>query len=289
MSRSPANLVRRTRAAAVAGTFYPDRSDALRGMVRRLLDAAASGDGASGAAPRAVIAPHAGYVYSGPVAASAFARVTALRDRIRRVVLIGPSHFVSFRGIATSGAAAFATPLGEVEVDLAAESSLAGLPGVSDVPRAHAREHCLEVELPFLQETLDSFAVVPLVVGDATHEEVGRALDLLWGGDETLVVVSSDLSHYLDYQTAANVDAATARAIEELRWEAIEPEHACGWAAIRGLLWTARRRGLAVRTLDLRSSGDTAGPRDAVVGYGAWALDEASPAPPSAPAAPRLA
>jgi AmmeMemoRadiSam system protein B len=258
-------------------------------MVRRLLDGVATFDRAAQSTPRAMIAPHAGYVYSGPVAASAFSRVTALRDSIHRVVLIGPSHFVPFRGLATSGAGAFETPLGQVEVDLAAESALAGLPGVIDSPRAHAREHCLEVELPFLQEALGSFAIVPLVVGAATHEEVGRVLELLWGGDETLVVVSSDLSHYLDYERAARLDAATARAIEELRWDAIEPDHACGWAAIRGLLWTARRRLLAAATLDLRSSGDTAGSRDAVVGYGAWTLGEAGPAPPPTLAAPRLA
>ncbi len=187
------------------------------------------------------------------------------------MVLLGPSHFVHFRGLATSGAAAFATPLGAVEVDAGAESLLE-LPFVVDSPRAHHREHSLEVELPFLQEVLDGFRIVPLVVGEASAEEVGRALELLWGGDETLVVVSSDLSHYLDYDTASRVDAATARAIEEQRWDAIEPEHACGWAAIRGLLWVASRRGLVASTLDLRNSGDTAGPRDAVVGYGAWAL-----------------
>jgi AmmeMemoRadiSam system protein B len=289
MPRSQVTLVRRTRAPAVAGAFYPDRPDALRAMVRRLLDGAPIEEGIGVTTTKALIAPHAGYVYSGPVAASAFARLAPMRDRVRRVVLIGPSHFVPFRGIATSGAAAFATPLGEVEVDLATHTKLAALPGVIDLPAAHGREHGLEVELPFLQEALASFAIVPLVVGEATHEEVGRALDLLWDGDETLVVVSSDLSHYLDYESASRLDASTARAIEELRWEAIEPEHACGHAAIRGLLWTAHRRGLEVATLDLRSSGDTAGRRDAVVGYGAWALGEATPAPPPAPSAPRLA
>ncbi len=237
--------------------------------MRRLLAAAA--EPVAGLAPKALIAPHAGYVYSGPVAASAFRRAALLRDRVRRVVLLGPSHFVPFEGLATSGAAAFATPLGRVEVDAGAESLL-DLPFVVELARAHQREHSLEVELPFLQEVLDSFRIVPLVVGEAAAEEVGGALELLWGGDETLVVVSSDLSHYLDYDAATRVDAATGRAIEELRWDAIEPDHACGWAAIRGLLWAARRRGLVATTLDLRNSGDTAGPRDAVVGYGAWAL-----------------
>lgn len=270
MSRLPATLARRrTRAPAVAGTFYPAPAAELRSLVRRLLDEA----GAAAPAPKALIAPHAGYIYSGPVAASAFRCARTLERRARRVVLIGPSHFVRFRGLATSGAGAFATPLGEVEIDTEAEALLAALPVVVELPQAHAREHCLEVELPFLQEVLGAFRIVPLVVGEASAQEVGRALDLLWGdGDETLVVVSSDLSHYLDYAAAARLDAATSRAIEELRWESIEPEHACGAIAIAGLLWWARRRGLVATTLDLRNSGDTAGPRDAVVGYGAWIL-----------------
>jgi MEMO1 family protein len=265
----------RTREAAVAGTFYPaDRSE-LAAMVGGLLDAAAEADrgrDALGAPPKALIAPHAGYVYSGAVAASAFRCAAPLRDRIRRVVLIGPSHFVRFAGVASSGASAFATPLGEVEVDAAAEALLGTVPFVGERPEAHRREHCLEVELPFLQQVLSSFRVVPLVVGEAGTEEVGRVLELLWGGDETLIVVSSDLSHYLDYDTASRLDAATSRAIEELRYAAIEPEHACGAIAVRALLWAARRRGLRAATLDLRNSGDTAGPRDQVVGYGAWAL-----------------
>jgi AmmeMemoRadiSam system protein B len=281
MSRSAANVLRRTREAAVAGTFYPERADVLRPLVRRLLDeAGAAGRGVAEPLPKALIAPHAGYVYSGPVAGSAFRRARAVRDRVRRVVLIGPSHFVRFRGLALSGASAFATPLGAVEVDAAAESELRALSIAADLPHAHQREHSLEVELPFLLETLGDFQVVPLVVGEAAGEDVARALDQLWGGDETLVVVSSDLSHYLDHGSATRVDAATARAIEDGRGEAIEPEHACGWLAIRGLLLAARRRGLAAATLDLRNSGDTAGPRDAVVGYGAWALSEAAPAPP---------
>jgi AmmeMemoRadiSam system protein B len=262
---------RRTRDAAVAGSFYPASPPALRSLVGRLLDGAPVG-AASAAPPGALIAPHAGYVYSGPVAASAFARARPWLGRARRVVVIGPSHYVRFRGLATSGAGAFATPLGELAIDVEAEARLAGLPAVIELPEAHAREHCLEVELPFLQEVLGELPIVALVVGDATAQEVGGALDLLRGDDdgETLIVVSSDLSHYLDYDSARRVDAATSRAIEDLRWESIEPDHACGATAIAGLLWWARRRGLAASTLDLRSSGDTAGPRDAVVGYGAW-------------------
>jgi hypothetical protein len=179
---------------------------------------------------------------------------------------------VAFAGLASSGASAFATPLGAVVVDAAAEESLAGTAPITVLPRAHAPEHCLEVELPFLQQVLGAFSLVPLLCGDVGTEETGRALEALWTGDDTLVVVSSDLSHYHDHATATRIDASTARAIEELRWEAIEPDDACGAVAVRALLWVARRRGLRVTTLDLRNSGDTTGPRDRVVGYGAWAL-----------------
>jgi AmmeMemoRadiSam system protein B len=267
----------RIREPAVAGTFYPAHAGGLASAVERLLaDAAAGPEPAAGPQPgpppKAVIAPHAGYVYSGPVAASAFRAVAALGDRIERVVLVGPSHFVPLHGVATSGAAAFATPLGVIEVDREAERELLELPLARERPDAHQREHSLEVELPFLQRTLGRFRLVPLVVGAAATEDLGAALDRWWGGEETLVVVSSDLSHYHDYATARRVDAATARAIEELRWASIETEHACGAVAVRALLWVARRRGLAATRLDLRSSGDTAGPRDQVVGYGAWSF-----------------
>ena len=260
-----------TREPAVAGIFYPARPDELVATVRRLLDDAAP---AAAPPPKAVIAPHAGFAYSGPVAATAFRCAAARRDEVRRVVVIGPSHFVAFAGLASSGAAAYRTPLGRVEVDAGAEEALSGLPFVTVLAAAHEREHCLEVELPFLQEILGVFRVVPLVVGDATAAEVGGALERVWGGEETLIVVSSDLSHYRDYETAGRIDAATASAIEELRLEDIGPEHACGALAIRGLLWVARRKGLRVTRLDLRNSGDTAGPRHEVVGYGAWALAE---------------
>ena len=280
MCPSPATIARRrTREAAVAGTFYPGRRDTLEAMVRGLLDTAVaeqptrSAPSGSEPAPKAVIAPHAGFVYSGPVAASAFARLAPLRDRVSRVVLLGPSHFVPFRGIATSGAGAFATPLGSLEIDREAEEKLAGsLRSVHELPSAHGREHCLEVELPFLQQVLGDVRIVPLVVGEVADAEVARALDLLWGAEETLIVISSDLSHYLDYEAARRLDAVTSSAIEALRPQAIGADQACGAIAIRGLLEVAARRGLAAATLDLRNSGDTAGPRDAVVGYGAWNL-----------------
>jgi AmmeMemoRadiSam system protein B/AmmeMemoRadiSam system protein A len=270
------------RPPAVAGAFYPGDGAALRAVVAALLTGAEKADasaadpvGARAEAPesglpKALIAPHAGYVYSGPVAATAYARLAAARDAIRRVVLIGPAHRVPVRGLAVSSASAFATPLGQVPVDRAAVESLLSLPFVSVLDAAHAVEHSLEVHLPFLQQQLASFSIVPVVAGEASAEQVAQALELLWGGPETLVVVSSDLSHYEDYETARRMDAATSRAIEELRPEAIGFEDACGRVPVSGLLTLARRRGLVCRTVDLRNSGDTAGPKDRVVGYGAY-------------------
>lgn len=233
---------------------------------------AVSPDSATGGSPKALIVPHAGLVYSGPVAASAYARIRAARAAIRTVVALGPSHRVPFRGLAASSATAFATPLGEVAVDrLGVEAALA-LPQVQILDAAHAQEHSLEVQLPFLQETLGRFTWIPLVAGDARAEEVAEVLEALWGGPETLILVSSDLSHYHAYASARSLDLATTTAIENLRHEELDGERACGYVGIRGLLAVARRRGLRVETLDLRNSGDTAGPRHAVVGYGAYAL-----------------
>jgi hypothetical protein len=223
--------------------------------------------------PKALIAPHAGYQYSGPVAASAFAHLSK-QGGVRRVVLVGPSHHVGFHGLALSQCAGFATPLGVVKVDAHARQQVNSLPQVLELEQAHTYEHCLEVELPFLQQALSEFVIVPLVAGDATDEEVGGVMDALWGGKETLIVISSDLSHYYDYESANVLDLRTAQAIEQLRPEAIEADQACGRVPIRGLLWCARRRGLRAITLDLRNSGDTAGPRDRVVGYGAFAFVE---------------
>jgi len=260
----------RVRPPAVAGLFYPDDPAELEAAVRTYLAEAAGKARPDAPPPKAVIAPHAGYVYSGPVAASAYVPLARGRGRIRRVVLLGPSHRVPFRGLAASSAAWFETPLGRVPVDRTAVAALLDLPQVRVLDAAHAQEHSLEVHLPFLQAALGDFALVPLVVGDASPEEVGEALERVWGGPETAVVVSSDLSHYLDYETARRVDAATARAIEALEPEAIGYEQACGRNPVNGLLWVARRKGLHAHTVDLRSSGDTAGPRDRVVGYGAW-------------------
>jgi hypothetical protein len=259
----------RTRLPAVAGAFYPLDPVALRLAVRRhLSDAQVPGPGAP--PPVAVIAPHAGYVYSGPVAASAYVRLAPSRGRVRRVVLLGPSHHVPLAGIAASSADAFETPLGRIPIDRDAVERIAALPQVVVRDDAHLREHSLEVHLPFLQEVLGAFALVPLVVGDALPEAVAEVIEALWDDPGTLVVVSSDLSHYYDYATARRLDAATSHAIEKLDPAAIGPEGACGLHPVRGLLVAAQRRGLECRVVDLRNSGDTAGPRDRVVGYGSY-------------------
>jgi AmmeMemoRadiSam system protein B len=262
----------RTRPAAVAGLFYPKDPRELAAAVAHALAVDVPGDEPP---PKAVIVPHAGYVYSGPTAGVGYARLAPLRGRIAHVVLLGPAHRVWVEGLAMSGADAFATPLGTVAVDETLRRRVLALPGVVADDRAHAAEHSLEVQLPFLQATLGEFTLLPLAVGDASPAEVAAILDAVWGGPETLVVVSSDLSHYLDYETARARDRRTAAAIVARDPSAIRDDDACGARPIRGLLVAARRRGLDVRLLDLRSSGDTAGDRDRVVGYAAFLLAEA--------------
>jgi MEMO1 family protein len=259
----------KVRPAAVAGSFYPADPRRLGAEVAGLLGQVP----ASGAAlPKGVIAPHAGYVYSGATAAAAFAELRERGKDIDRVVVIGPVHYVPLRGIAVPTAEAFATPLGRVSVDRAALAALANLPFVRANDAAHAPEHAIEVELPFLQSVLPRFTLVPLLVGDATPQEVSEALARLWSGAQTLIVVSSDLSHYHDYETARRLDGATAQKIERGGWEALGPGDACGRLPIAGLLIEGARHGLTARRLALCNSGDTAGPRAEVVGYGAWAF-----------------
>jgi AmmeMemoRadiSam system protein B len=257
------------RIPAVAGQFYPANAAELAATVTTLLDEA-KGQGEH--APKALIVPHAGYVYSGPVAASAYSLLRPYRDRYSRVILLGPCHRVPVGGMALSTADAFRTPLGDVPIDTVAVSMI-DLPGVQDADISHQYEHSLEVHLPFLQTVLEDFSVVPIVVGDARARAVARVLDILWGGDETLIVVSSDLSHYLDYESAVTLDTATCWSIEHFDTH-IDHNAACGATAVRGLLLAARDRDMRILTLDLRNSGDTAGDKDFVVGYGAWVLFE---------------
>ena len=259
-----------TRYPAVAGLFYPANPKELRAMVARFLDETRTEE----PPPKAMIAPHAGYVYSGAVAASAYARLRNRQRPIERVVLLGPAHRVGFYGVAASSADYFETPLGRVPLDREAIDRVVGLPDVFVFDPAHEQEHSLEVHLPFLQVALDDeFSLVPLVVGSGEVADVERVFDSLWGGDETLIVVSSDLSHYHDYHTARRMDQRTTEAIEALEPNKIRPEQACGRLPIQGLLGAAQRHGLECRNIDLRNSGDTAGPRDQVVGYGAYVCD----------------
>jgi len=258
------------REPAVAGTFYPADPAKLHNQLDGLLAAANTGN----QAPKAMILPHAGYIYSGPVAASGYARLTGIAGQIDRVILLGPAHRQFVKGLAVPDASAFSTPLGNIPLDTAALQQLRQLPQVSTDNAAHHSEHSLEVHLPFLQKTLQDFTLVPVLVGDATAEEVCQAIEQLWGGRETLLIISSDLSHYHDYETATQLDQATSRAIEALALENIDHHDACGRNPVSGLLLYARRHGLAIKTIDLRNSGDTAGPHDQVVGYGAYILTE---------------
>lgn len=257
------------RKAAVAGLFYPKDPQQLEAAVQAYLqENACTGD-----RPKALIAPHAGFIYSGPIAGSAYSLLDAEPPLTERVVLIGPSHRVGFRGMAVPTSKAFETPLGSVAVDMQGVAAALECPEVHQRDDAHAQEHGLEVQLPFLLAQIPSpFSIIPIVVGNATGAEVAAVLNRLWGGAETLIVVSSDLSHYHDYQTARTMDAETSAAIEALDPDRITPDQACGQLAIQGLLHGARERGMQARLLDLRNSGDTAGKREEVVGYGAYVV-----------------
>jgi AmmeMemoRadiSam system protein B/AmmeMemoRadiSam system protein A len=263
------------RPAAVAGAFYPDRPQDLEAMLQHCWDDAKI---SVGPVPKAIVAPHAGYVYSGGVAASAYARIKPAHARIKRVILLGPCHRVAVNGLALSGADAFETPLGPVELDKDAANLIADLPQVQVFDATHAQEHSLEVHLPFLMSVIDDFKLLPIVVGQTTPDQVAEVLERLWGGPETLIVVSSDLSHYLDYDSAREIDGRTCQAIEHLAPEQISNHGACGRFPLGGLLKLAKAKGMTVETVDLRNSGDTAGPKDRVVGYGSWLfIEQAQP------------
>ena len=264
-----------TRPPAVAGVFYDADPHALRAEVSRLL--ASAGPSMRSGRPKALIAPHAGYPFSGEVAATAFATLNQSASAIKRVVLIGPAHYVPLRGIAAPLVDAFETPLGPVQLDREALTGVSELPLVAFSDAPHAPEHAIEVELPFLQVLLPRFTAVPLLVGDTTPQAVAAVLSHLWGGPETVLVISSDLSHFLAYETARRRDTATAEAIEHGDWASLGPADACGYLAISGLLIEAVGRRLTAQRLSLCNSGDRSGPRDRVVGYGAWMFQD-SPA-----------
>jgi hypothetical protein len=265
------------RPAAVAGMFYPGEPRALAAEVARFLDDGDAELAPRLALPKALVVPHAGYVYSGAIAARAYQELSAARGIVRRVVLLGPAHRVPVRGLAAPGVDAFETPLGAVPLDRAALGSLADLPQVVRSDPAHALEHSLEVQLPFLQAMLGEFLLVPFAVGMASVAEVAEVLERLWGGAETLLVISTDLSHYHAYAEARRIDAATLARIAA-RATDLDHEEACGATPLNGLLSCAKQRGIPVRLLAACNSGDTAGGKDSVVGYSSFALYEQSDA-----------
>jgi MEMO1 family protein len=261
------DIAPRARPPAVAGLFYPDDPYELRAVVRGYLDRAPALAGQ----PKAIIVPHAGYVYSGAIAATAFRALEAAQGTIKRVVLAGPSHRIPVPGVAVPKVASFDTPLGSVPVDQAALEQLLELPHVYANNLPHRLEHSLEVQLPFLQMTLGEFSMVPLAVGEAPASVMASVFEACWGGPETLIVLSTDLSHYRDYAGAQLVDRATVQAIVDRR-DDLQDEQACGCRVLNGFMRVARRRGLTVQALDLSNSGDTSGDLARVVGYGAFAV-----------------
>ncbi len=260
------------RPTAVAGTFYPAELKVLKGQVDDLLQQAVDSrmETLPASPPKAIIAPHAGYIYSGPIAASVYSRLRPWRDKINRVLLIGPSHRVSFEGLATSSADFFATPLGNISLDRDAIEQTLSLTQVSEFDEAHRLEHSLEVHLPFLQEVLDDFTLIPLVFGRTQTKDIDAVLELFWDDEQSLIVVSSDLSHFLNYEEASAMDQRAAQAISNLAPQDLSSEQACGRTAIQALLLGAKRHDLQPNLVDLRNSGDTAGDKNRVVGYAAF-------------------
>ncbi len=251
---------------AVAGIFYPVDPQELKQILQGFLDEKTIKQ----SLPKAMIVPHAGLIYSGSIAASAYAQLQTFAEQITRIVLLGPTHHVAFHGMAFPTAHIFVTPLGNIPIDQQTISSVTHFPFVSISDLAHLQEHSLEVQLPFLQALIPTFSLVPAVIGESSPQEVGEILEALWGGDETLIIISSDLSHYHGYTEAKQLDKHTSEAIESFHIEAINHHHACGRNAVNGLLLLAKKKHLQVTTVDLRNSGDTAGSKDRVVGYGAY-------------------
>ena len=261
------------RPAAVAGAFYPGDPRALDAQLGELMGAVENSAPRFGF-PKAVIVPHAGYVYSGPVAAQAYDALVPARGVVKRVVLLGPVHRVPVRGLALPGADQFETPLGRIPIDAEAVRAVADLPQVVTSAPAHALEHSLEVQLPFLQRVLGRFSLVPFAVGQASVAEVAAVIERLWGGNETLIVLSTDLSHYHRYDEAKRIDGATIERISRFATN-LDHDEACGATPLNGLLHVAKSKGLAIKPLAACNSGDTAGDRQRVVGYSAFALHEA--------------
>ena len=259
----------------VAGAFYPADPGVCADLVTRCLDGARP---APPGEPKVIVVPHAGHVYSGPVAGTAYAPLAKRSDRITHVVMLGPAHRVGFAGVATTAADAWASPLGTVPVDWPAMRPLLSRPGFRVADAVFAHEHCLEVQLPFLQRVLDDFSIVPVLVGDASQDEVASVLEALWGGPETLILISTDLSHFHDYVAARRLDGETTRRIELMQPEDIDGERACGYRGLGGALKRAQELDLRVTALDVRNSGDTSGTKDRVVGYGAFAMEYAESA-----------
>ncbi|MCB1908014.1 MAG: AmmeMemoRadiSam system protein B [Rhodocyclaceae bacterium] len=260
------------RPAAVAGQFYPADVRHLQLQINEMLSAAVPPD-MPAAPPKALVVPHAGYIYSGPVAATAYALLAHWRERFSKVVMLGPAHRVAVLGAALPAALSFQTPLGNVPVDRDDWQRLQAMPGIQVSEAAHAFEHCLEVQLPFLQSVLDQFTILPLLVGRMRAEDLQPLMEALWGGPETLILISSDLSHYHPYDEARVLDRGTCDRILALR-PGIDHEHACGATPVNGLLAVAANHRLRPHLLDLRNSGDTAGSRDRVVGYASFQFDE---------------
>lgn len=258
------------RQPAVAGMFYPDHPQELRKELEAYLK-----NSCLEKAPKAMVVPHAGTIYSGPIGAQAYQTLRSKAEQIKTVILLGPAHRVALEGIAASSASHFKTPLGDIPVDQE-KISLIQNSYVGILDQAHEEEHSLEVQLPFLQLVLKSFSIVPLVVGETTPEIVAQVLEKLWGGPETLIVISSDLSHYLDYKTAQILDRDCADKIEHFDWKHLDHEQACGYFPLRGLLYEAQKKKMKSKTIDLRNSGDTAGDQDRVVGYGSFLFYESS-------------
>ena len=265
--------MQQVRQPACAGSFYPGQSQVLSSAIDAMLETAGRDGGMLSAVPKAIIVPHAGYIYSGTTAAMAYAHLKKKKKTIRRVVLLGPVHRVPVIGLALPGFDVFATPLGDIEIDQAAVADITHMRQVVVSPVAHAQEHSLEVQLPFLQSVLDDFKLVPLAVGDATPAEVAQVLDALWGGTETLIVISSDLSHFLPYGTARSVDQETVETILNLVGP-LTHEQACGGTPINGLLLAAKRHHLQPQLLGLCNSGDTGGDKRRVVGYASFAFTQ---------------